>query len=105
MRIVYIEESDSAFIKSELPLESFSGSIGGYDAGENAVVHCDEEGAIRSIEILSGASKLFDFRALAKLGIVEWVEPKDDMSVEEFRKWREKLIAERGTGAKSGRRP
>lgn len=102
MRIVYIEQSDSALIKSELPLERFSGTIGGYDAGENAVVHCDEEGTIRSVEILSGASKLFDFRALAKLGIVEWVEPKGDMSVEEFREWRKKLISEKS--AKSGRK-
>lgn len=104
MKIIYIEESDSAIIDPEIPDECFSGSISGYDLGENAVIHRDEEGKTRSVEILAGASKLFDLHALRDLGLVEWVEPSGGMTVEEFRKWREKLISERGSSAKTGRK-
>lgn len=103
MKIIYIEESDSAIIDPEIPDEYFSGAISGYDAGENAVIHRDEEGNMRSVEILSGASKLFDLPALAKMGLVEYDRGKG-MNVEEFRKWREKLIEDKQKSAETGRR-
>jgi hypothetical protein len=102
VKIIYIEESDSAIIDPGIPDECFSGTISGYDLGENAVIHRDEEGKTRSVEILSGASKLFDLRALSKLGLVEYSRHKS-MSVEEFREWREKLIEEKRKSAKTGR--
>lgn len=103
MKIIYIEESDSAIIDPEIPDECFSGSISGYDAGENAVIHSDEEGKTRSVEILSGASKLFNLPALMELGLVEWVKPTGGMGVEEFREWREKLIEGKRKSANTSR--
>ncbi|MGH3090345.1 MAG: hypothetical protein ACRDSJ_23925 [Rubrobacteraceae bacterium] len=101
MKIVYIEESDSAIIHAGLPLEDYREPITGeYVEEHNAVVHSDQDGKLRSIEILSGASKLFDLHALADLGLVE-IDRGKGMSVEEFRKWREKLIE--GKSAKTGR--
>ncbi len=103
MKIVYIEESDSVIIHAGLPLEDYREPIAGeYVEKHNAVVHSDQDGKLRSIEILSGASKLFDLHALADLGLVEFDRGKG-MNIEEFRQWREKLIEERRARAKTGR--
>ncbi len=104
MKITYIEESDSAILDAELPLEDYREPITGeYVEEHDAVIHTDRNGKLRSVEILSGASESLSIPLLTLFGIVEHKRGKG-MSVEEFREWREKLIEEKRRKERSARK-
>ncbi len=75
MRIYYSPETDSLNIKLRTGDARVVGEIMGEDLNENVVVHRDEAGTLYEIEVVGGASKVFDLSRLEVEGLPVDISP------------------------------
>ncbi len=75
MRIYYSPETDSLNIKLRTGDVRVVGEIMGEDLNENVVVHRDEAGTLYEIEVVGGASKVFDLSRLEVEGLPIDISP------------------------------
>jgi uncharacterized protein YuzE len=75
MRIYYSPETDSLNIKLRTGDARVVGEIMGEDLNENVVVHRDEAGTLYEIEVVGGASKVFDLSRLEVEGLPVNISP------------------------------
>ncbi len=75
MRIYYSPETDSLNIKLRTGDVRVVGEIMGEDLNENVVVHRDEAGTLYEIEVVGGASKVFDLSRLEVEGLPVDISP------------------------------
>jgi len=75
MRICYSPETDSLNIKLRTGDARVVGEIMGEDLNENVVVHRDEAGTLYEIEVVGGASKVFDLSRLEVEGLPVDISP------------------------------
>lgn len=69
MRIHYHPDTDSISIHVRDGAEGVVGEIMGEDLNENVVLHRDDAGTLYEIEIVGGASKVFDLARLEVEGL------------------------------------
>jgi uncharacterized protein YuzE len=75
MRIYYSPQTDSLNIKLRTGDARVVGEIMGEDLNENVVVHRDEAGTLYEIEVVGGASKVFDLSRLEVEGLPVDISP------------------------------
>ncbi len=75
MKIYYHAETDSLNIKLRTGDARVVGEIMGEDLNENVVVHRDEAGTLYEIEVVGGASKVFDLSRLEVEGLPVDISP------------------------------
>ncbi len=69
MKIFYSPETDSLSLKLRTGAEEVVGEIMGEDLNENVVLHRDDAGKLYEIEVVGGASKVFDLERLEVEGL------------------------------------
>lgn len=75
MKIHYHPETDSVAIHLREGAEGVVGEIMGEDLNENVVLHRDDAGTLYEIEVVGGASKVFDLTRLEVEGLPVDISP------------------------------